>query len=121
MGRDIDRGNHWALYNNGMLFTEGDVFSGDPYDRASPFNFANGSGGALALQNIPVTVGSVFELRITRTSLPGDYAGVNFTVTTVPEPSTVLLVLSSLAALVATGRRKRLSAAPLSSSPNVPS
>jgi len=62
MGRDIGRSNHWALYNNGVLFTQGDISSGDPYNRASPFNFANGSGGALVLQNIPMTVGSVFEL-----------------------------------------------------------
>jgi hypothetical protein len=121
MGRDIGRSNHWALYNNGVLFTQGDISSGDPYNRASPFNFANGSGGALVLQNIPVTVGSVFELRITRTSAPGDYAGVNFMVTTVPEPSTCLLVLSSIIALVATGRRKRQSVALVSSSPKGPS
>jgi hypothetical protein len=68
MGRDINRLNHWALYNNSVLVTDGDIFSGDPYNRASPFNFANGSGGPLVLQNIPVALGSVFELRITRTS-----------------------------------------------------
>ena len=90
MGRDISRGNHWALFDDGILLTEGDISSGDSYSRATPFSFDTGSGGALALQNIPVSIGEVFELRITTTSTPGDYAGVNFTVNTVPEPSTLI-------------------------------
>jgi len=90
MGRDIARGNHWALFDDGILLTEGDIFSGDSYNRATPFSFDTGSGGALALQNIPVSIGEVFEFRITKTSTPGDYAGVNFTVNTVPEPSTLI-------------------------------
>ncbi len=87
MGRDIGRGNHWALFNDGILLTEGDIASGDIYNRNSPYHFSNGSGGAFVLQNIPVSIGEVFELRITKTSSFGDYAGVNFTVNTTPKPS----------------------------------
>ncbi len=97
MGRDIGRGNHWALFDDGGLLTEGDIASGDIYNRSSPFLFSSGSGGALVLQDIPVSVGEVFELRITKTSSPGDYAGVNFIVNTVPEPSSALLLLSGAA------------------------
>jgi hypothetical protein len=109
MGRDISRSNHWALYHNGSLLTEGDISSGDPYNRASPFDFANGSGGPLVLQDIPVSAGTVFELRITRTSVPGDYAGVNFTVTTIPEPATAILAVACAAAFsIRRGKRRQL-------------
>ncbi len=94
MGRDIGRANHWALFDDGGLLTEGDIASGDIYDRNSPFLFSNGSGGSLVLQNVPVSIGEMFELRITKTSSPGDYVGVNFTVNAVPEPSSALLLLS---------------------------
>lgn len=54
--------NPWALFDNGNLLTQGDIASGDIYDRNSPFAFSNGSGGALMLQNIPISIGEVFEL-----------------------------------------------------------
>jgi hypothetical protein len=109
MGRDIGRANHWALFDDGVLLTEGDIFSGDSYSRAAPFTFDTGSGGALVLQNIPVSIGEVFELRITQASFngSGDYAGVNFAVTTVPEPATGVLGLFGLISVALLGRRGR--------------
>jgi hypothetical protein len=87
MGRDIGRSDHWALFKNSTLLTEGDIASGDAFSRAVPFNFAAGSGGAAAVNNIPIVAGDKLELRLTRTSAAGDFVGVNFTVTTgVPEP-----------------------------------
>ena len=37
-GREIGRGNHWSVWKNGALLTEGDVASGDAYSRAVPFS-----------------------------------------------------------------------------------
>lgn len=81
MGRDIGRGNHWEISKNGALLTAGDIASGDPYQRSDPFNFSAGSGGPTVLNQIPVLVGDVLRLQITKTSIPGDYAGVSLSVT----------------------------------------
>ena len=83
MGRDIGRGNHWTLSKNGVALTDGDVFSGDAYSRASPFSFAAGSGGPAVLTNVSVSVGDVIKLQFEKTSQYGDYIGVNFTVVAV--------------------------------------
>src|SRR6476660_9017031 len=83
MGRDIGRGNHWDLSLNGTSFSSGDIFSGDSFNRAAPFLFTAGSGGAAVLSHVPVLVGDVLQLQITKTSAPGDYAGVNLTITAV--------------------------------------
>jgi len=85
MGRDIGRGNLWDISKNGISLTGGAIFSGDPYSRSSPFLFSAGSGGPTVLNQIPVAVGDVLRLQITRTSAPGDYAVVNLTVTATPD------------------------------------
>jgi hypothetical protein len=46
-----------------------------------PFPLASGSGGAGALNDIPVSPGDVLELRIERTTQYGDFVGVNLMVT----------------------------------------
>jgi len=93
MGRDIGRSNHWALLKNSTVLSEGDIASGDPFSRAVPFNLAAGTGGPAALANIPVAPGDTLQLRLTQTGGPGDFVGVNFTVTTgVPEPGTFSLL-----------------------------
>lgn len=80
MGRDIGRGNHWAISHNGIVLTSGDVFSGDAYSRATPFSFADGSGGAAALTSINVALGDVIQLELTRTAAYGDYSGMRMQV-----------------------------------------
>jgi hypothetical protein len=80
MGRDIGRGNHWALSHNGVMLTQGDIFSGDVFSRANPFNFASGTGGAAVLTNRSVATGDVITLQLDKTSPAGDYTGVNFTI-----------------------------------------
>ena len=107
MGRDFGRSNHWSLFLNGVLISGGDIWTGDPYDRANPYDFAVGSGGAAALNDIPVVTGDVVALQITRTTSSGDYVGVNFTVTAIPEASTSTLL--ALAAGFALWRRRRRS------------
>lgn len=85
MVRDIGRGNHWDISLNGRSLTSGDISSGDAYNRANPFTFVAGSGGPTVLSQIPVVMGDVLRLQFTKTSTAGDYAGVNLTITTVPE------------------------------------
>ena len=80
MLRDIGRSNRWELLHNGVPLSSGDIFSGDPFDRSSPFNFADGSGGPGVLKAIPVSVGDVIQLDIVRTSGFGDFVGVNLTI-----------------------------------------
>ena len=75
-GRDIGRGNHWSLWVRGVKQTEGDISSGDPYSRATPFNLAAGSGGAAVLSGVPVAVGDSIELLLERNSQAGDYVGI---------------------------------------------
>jgi len=81
MGRDIGRGNHWSLLVKSIAVTGGDISSGDAYSRAAPFNFSAGSGGPSVLNGIPVSVGDQIELQISRNSVSGDYAGIQWTVT----------------------------------------
>ena len=81
MGRDIGRSNHWNVSLDAAVLSGGDIFSGDPYSRASPFNFAAGSGGAAAVTKVAVFKGDVIELKLTKTSAPGDYVGVNLGIT----------------------------------------
>jgi hypothetical protein len=84
---DIDRGNTWNLLLNGVSLTSGELFSGDQFNRANPFNFANGSGGPAVLNGIAVSEGDVIELRIVKTSQFGVWAGVKLTITTVTQDS----------------------------------
>ncbi len=92
--RDIDRGNQWTLLLNGVPLTSGIVTSDDPFDRANPFLFSNGSGGVAALEAVGVSVGDVVTLEIERTGSLGDFVGVSLTI--VPEPSTVPLLIIGL-------------------------
>jgi hypothetical protein len=100
MGRDIGRGNHWDISLNGISLTGGDIFSGDSFDRSNPFAFAAGSGGPAVLSQIPVVVGDVLRLQFTKTSGPGDYAGVNLTITAIPEPAGVVAALIGFSGLL---------------------
>jgi hypothetical protein len=93
MARDIGRSNAWSLWHNGTLLTGGTVSSGDAYSRASPFDFAAGSGGAAALSQIDVSPGDQLVVRLERTSQYGDFVGVNLTVTTTPVPQVPILPL----------------------------
>lgn len=109
MIRDIGRSNTWNLRLNGNLLSSGNLFSGDPYNRANPFNLDSGTGGAL--DNIMVGAGDVIELSFqqTSTSTNGDYNGVNFSVTLsiVPEPSVIMLAGLSGVAIFMAAKRKR--------------
>lgn len=95
-GREIGRSNDWHIYLNSQLLTDGNVASGDTYNRASPMTFDLGSGGALVLQNVAVQAGDVVRLEFEKDtgSVMEDYVGVNFTIdaTAVPEPSTLTTV-----------------------------
>jgi len=85
IARNIGRSNTWTLLRNGVSLTSGNIFSGDVFDRANPFDFANGSGGPTALNGIAVSIGDVIELRIEQGPVFGfgDFVGVNLTITTI--------------------------------------
>ena len=81
------------------------VGSGDPFDRNNPFSLDAGSGGASVLSGIAVSSGDTIELRLENSpGSTGDYAGVNFTVTYIPEPATFALIGLTLVGMV---RRRR--------------
>ena len=87
MGREIGRSNQWTLSKNGTTITEGAISAGDPFSRSSPFDFAAGSGGAAAVQNIPVQAGDVIALTLTATTPAGgsgDFVGTEFSVDLAP-------------------------------------
>jgi hypothetical protein len=86
LGRDVGRSVDWSVKLNGTLLTSGTVYSGDPYSRATPFDFATGSGGSSALHSIAVVPGDeiTFEATQGSGSPNGDIVGVKFTVTADP-------------------------------------
>lgn len=93
MIRDIGRANNWFVRHNGSLLSSGSLSSGDPFNRASPFNLDAGSGGVL--NSIAVIAGDQIELSFQTTgNLAGDYVGVNLGIilTAVPEPGSLALM-----------------------------
>lgn len=99
------RGNQWNLYIKGALVSSGQLSGTDPYSRSSPFNLAAGSGGASPLQNIPVSVGDVFTLEVVRTTFDGYFIGTELSVTAVPEPTALLMMVFGVAFLTVTRNR----------------
>lgn len=103
--RAFGRSNDWFLFLNDVLLTSGTVSDGDPFDRSNPFLFELGSGGAAALQDIPVSVGDVVKLEFQQKFGFGeDYVGVNVTIigqTTggVPPDEAIELLVETVMAL----------------------
>ena len=85
LGRDIGRSVDWSLLINGVAITGGSLSSGDPFNRASPFLFSAGSGGAAAINNLAVSPGNTLELlfQTSPPSGPGDFVGVNLNLSVV--------------------------------------
>jgi hypothetical protein len=77
---DLGRSIRWSILINGVEVTAGAIGDGDVYNRASPFDFSGGSGGANVLTGVSVVTGSVVELRMATTSNLGHFAGVNLTI-----------------------------------------
>jgi hypothetical protein len=98
MVRDLGRGNDWRLLLNGDVLSTGHIQSGDGFSRSAPFSFQNGSGGSAALANLSLTVGDQISLEVVKTSVNGDFVGVNLSITSVPEPSSFgLLIIAGIA------------------------
>ena len=109
MIREIGRSNDWFIRHNGSLLSSGSLSSGDPFNRASPFDLDTGSGGVL--NNIAVNAGDQIEISFQTTgNLAGDYVGVNFGIilTAVPEPGSLALMglAASAAGLVVWKQRR---------------
>jgi hypothetical protein len=91
--RDIGRWVLWEITVDGMSITSGVTGSDDPYSRAQPMDFTQGTGGPSVLLDIPVQAGSRIELRASQyAGYYGDYAGyrmsVNLEETPVPAEGT---------------------------------
>lgn len=85
--RDIGRSNTWRLLSGTTLLRSGVVASGDPYSRANPFQFANGTGTA-PLTNHPVGCAGTIIFETERNTVSGDFVGVNLTIAFTPVPCT---------------------------------
>jgi len=106
--RDIGRAIDWKLYVDDTLKTSGSLYSGDPYSRDNPFEFADGSGGVDAL-TFAISVGTKIILEfVPPPTYWNDYVGTNFTidVNPVPAPPGVWLMGSGLLGLLAFRRRR---------------
>lgn len=109
--RDIGRSNQWSLFLNGTLLSQGDLFTGDPYSRANPFEFGSGSGGANAVTGLAVSTGDVLSLAIARTGFaPGDFVGVDLRIEAevVPEAGSLIIWILTIACAVVFYSRRRL-------------
>jgi hypothetical protein len=106
MGRDIGRAAIWNIYVNDSLVSSGSIYSGDPYSSSDPFEFNTGSGGANVMQNVPVTVGETVELEVANNSTYGDYVGVQFSISSVPEPTTSVSWILGAGLLLSRRRRR---------------
>lgn len=101
------RGNQWNLYIKGVLASSGQLTGTDPYSRSSPFNLATGSGGVAPLLNIPVNVGDIISLELVRTTSDGFFIGTNLSVSAVPEPTTLIMMMIGTVLLAVAGHSSR--------------
>lgn len=101
------RNNEWALLVNGVVVSSGTNIAA--YDRANPFLFSDGSGGAAALTQ-HVIAGSAIELEIMKTTTYGYFVGANLTITeaSIPEPGSLTLAGAAFAAIAAAGAARRI-------------
>lgn len=84
LGRSIGRAVNWAIHVNGARRTGGSLFDGDAYNRASPFLFGAGDGGASGVKGIIVQSGDAVALRLETAGSFGDFVGIDLIVTFTP-------------------------------------
>ena len=92
-----DRPHQWELRKNGGIITGGSLTYGDGYDKSNPFLFSTGYGGASAI-DLNVVQSDQMELLIYKTGgffAPGTLVGVDLSIDLVPEPSMLVLLVSS--------------------------
>ena len=92
------RANDWAVDVNGAFVTGGvgTVGSGSGRGRGNPILFSEGTGSPGALSLLTVHVGDEIDLVVSRNigSFGGNgaYTGENFTITSIPEPVSIMLL-----------------------------
>jgi hypothetical protein len=87
-------GSSWTLTQNGNPLSAGSVWSSlctSENPKASPDDFSSGSGGAAALQGIPVAAGD--KVVLTFSGMP---VSVNFTITLTPETGNSLFASDAI-------------------------
>ncbi len=85
MGRDIGRGNVWRLFVNSTQVRIGVIESGDVYSRANPYLLVDGTG-ASPLTDLPIGCGGTVRLDFERTTVAGDFVGVDLSGVFTPAP-----------------------------------
>jgi hypothetical protein len=101
-----NRGLFWHFDTNSQQLSNGVVASNQ-----TPHDFANGSGGIAALSNIPVTAGQILFLTVqdvvfSQVGVREDLFGLQYTITEVPEPTSISLGVFGVLGWVVIGRRK---------------
>jgi hypothetical protein len=107
ISKAFDRPHTWELRLNSNVFTSGALSQTDPYTKTNPFAFAAGSGGASAVK-LTVAANDQIELLMYRplgTLVPGTFVGMNYQISFVPEPSSLLLGVFAMAGLARLRRR----------------
>ena len=82
--QSTDRPQIWEIHVNGVLISQGRLFTGDGFTETTPFAFSAGSGGASAM-TFSVSPSDIIELRLIKdTPDPpgsGDIVGVDIEIT----------------------------------------
>jgi len=103
-GVHAGRSMTWTILLNATVLTSGVISGADAFNSAAPFDFATGSGGAAAISNLSVQTGDVITLQFTKISVNATFAGVDLTLTEVPEPAALALWATGILALLSTRR-----------------
>lgn len=77
LARNAGQSVRWNLYVRDRRVSSGDLFDGNPWNRARPFELSSGSGGVAAIAAMPVLAGDVVRLEFVRSSSLGEFVGVN--------------------------------------------
>lgn len=116
-GPDASGGNHanrnsdWNIRLNSTDLTGGNLSGSDSFTSVSPFDLLAGSGGALALTGLSVSIGDVIALEFISPTSFATFNGVDLTVTAltasaVPVPAAFWLFGTALIGLVGLSKRK---------------
>lgn len=110
-GVHLERNADWRIRLNNTVLTGGNLSATDPYTSATPLDLAAGSGGALVLAGLAVSVGDVIALEFISPDTGSTLNGLDLTIaaSVVPVPAAVWLFGTAMLTLLGfIARAKRL-------------